>query len=470
MERKTQWRAGPSRASRVYRQGPGRRRLRAAAAAGALVAVTMPVLSSDAAVGGLRSIEVFPDSDVVLLAGYPPNTNVKVEVVRHGFVVGYTTRLTDSIGGFEINHAGGLAGDCFDSPTSPDIQPTDKIRATVLEPGGVTDTSVVRGVWIDEMDFSNTTITASGHVSLTGPDAVNPATDVLELRIEKDNPWDVTPTPGRDDRRELITADVQTDGTWTHELTASVADVVEARDAEIFLEWSNAGSTELTVTEFGVPEPVVGCPPAPSGPTAPLLLRSDDTGKVGDHITSKATDLTFSGLAGTGVVGDPGPGETVTLQVDGVDRAQTTANAKGVYRFTGINLKSRSTPHTVRVLAPGQLHAQRRVTVDAKTPSVRVRSFRPTPLHLTGPEKLRVVYVLSEGASLVYRIDRVDPSSTLRAFAKRKAASSGPVEFTWAGKNKLGKDVRPGRYRLVLTVTDKAGNVTVQSDPVRVVR
>jgi hypothetical protein len=470
MERRTQWRVGPTRASRVQWRGPGTRRLRAAAAAGALVAVTMPALSSDAAVGGTRSIEVFPDSDVVLLAGYPPNTNVKVEVLRHGFVVGYTTRLTDSIGGFEINHAGGLAGDCFQSPTSPDIQPTDKIRATVLEPGGVTDTSVVRGVWIDDVTFENTTITASGHVSLTGPDAVDPSTDTLELRIEKDTPWDITPQPGRDDRRELIGPDVQPDGTWTHELTASVADVVEAREAEIFLEWSNAGANELTVTEFGVPEPVEGCPRAASGPSAPLLLRSDDTGKVGDHITSKTTDLTFSGLAGTGVVGEPGPGETVTLQVDGVDRGQTTANAKGVYRFTGIDLSSRRTPHTVRVLAPDELYAQRRVTVDARTPTVRVRSFRPTPLHLTGPEKLRAVYVLGEGARLVYRIDRVDPRSTLRTFAERKAATSGPVEFTWAGKNKLGKDVRPGKYRLVLTVTDKAGNVTVQSNPVRVVR
>ena len=173
------------------------------------MAVAMPALSADGAVGGTRSIEVFTGPDVVILSGYPPSTNVKVEVVRHGFVVGYTTRLTDSIGGIEINHVGGGAGDCFQSPTTPDVQPTDKIRATVLKPGGTTDTSVVRGVWIDDIQFDNTTITVSGHVSLTGPDAVDPATDILELRINKDTPWDVNDRAGREDRREQIAADIR---------------------------------------------------------------------------------------------------------------------------------------------------------------------------------------------------------------------------------------------------------------------
>ncbi len=432
------------------------------------MAVAMPALSADGAVGGTRSIEVFTGPDVVILGGYPPNTNVKVEVVRHGFVVGYTTRLTDSIGGIEINHVGGGAGDCFQSPTTPDVQPTDKIRATVLKAGGTTDTSVVRGVWIDDIQFDNTTITVSGHVSLTGPDAVDPATDILELRINKDTPWDVNDRAGREDRREEIAPDVQPDGTWTHVLTASVADVAEARDgADTFLEWSTATAGELTVAEFEVPEAIEGCPPPAAGPSAPLLPRAQDSGKNGDHVTNQATDLTFSGLAGTGVTGEPGPGDTVTLQVDGADAGEVTADGNGVYRFTGVDLAARATPHTVRVITP-QGFAARLVTVDTKKPNVWQRSLGPSPLQLAGADQLRAVYGIGERATLQARIDPFGSTNTVRAFAQRTIAGAGSAEFTWNGKNVAGRDVQPGRYQLVLQATDRAGNIAVQRDAFRV--
>jgi hypothetical protein len=468
MERTMRWRAGPIRAGRVHRRNTGGRGLRAAAVAGAMVAVTMPGLSADGAVGGTRSIEVFPDTDMIGLAGYPRDTQVKVEVLRHGFVVGFATKWTDSLGGIVMNHAGGLAGDCFDSPTSPDLQPSDMIRTTVLEPGGAKDTSVVRGVWIDDMDFSGTTITASGHVAVEGPEAVDPDVDVLQLRIDKDTDWFGT---GRSDLREEIGEDIDPEtGAWTHVITATAADVAEAKvDGEASLESAAALGSELTIAEFGPQEPLLGCPPLATGPTAPRLLKADDSGKAGDYVTNKATDLTFSGLAGTGVAGDPGPGQTVTLWVDGVAGPVATVDAEGVYEFTGVNLPARAVPHTVRVVSP-QGDARRLVTVDATAPRVRLRFFRPSPLHLAGAEQLRAVYAIGEGATLRASVEHLNPTFTARAFAKRTQRAAGTSEFSWDAKDPSGHDVQPGRYRMVLQATDEAGNVTVQHEAFRITR
>jgi hypothetical protein len=432
-----------------------------------MVAVTMPALSADGAVAGGRSIEVFTGTDMIGLNGYPPNSKVKVEVVRHGFVVGFATKRADSLGGIVMNHVGGAAGDCFDS-RSPDLEPTDTIRTTILRPGGATDTSVVRGVWIDDMQFGNTTITATGHVSVDGPGAVDPAVDVLELRIDKDTDWVGT---GRSDLRQVVT-DVQPDGTWTHEITAAATDVAEAEaEGETSLEWSDGTvdlPSELTIAEFGPQEPLLGCPRPTSGPTAPRLIKAHDSATVGDHLTNKTTSLTFSGLADTSAVG-AGQGETVRLQVDGTDAGEVTADGDGVYTFTGVNLTARATPHTVRVIAP-QGVASRTVTVDTTKPLTRVRSFRPSPLHLDGAQELRAVYRIGEGATLQARVEHVNPTFTAKAFARRTLAAAGVAEFSWNAKDPSGFDVQPGRYRMVLRVTDKAGNVTVRSNTFRVAR
>jgi hypothetical protein len=468
MERMMRWRAVPIRAGRVHRRNTGGRRLRAAAVAGAMVAVAMPALSADGAVGGGRSIEVFTGTDMIGLSGYPPNSKVRVEVVRHGFVVGFATKRTDSLGGVVMNHVGGAAGDCFDSRTSPDVEPTDTIRTTILKPGGARDTSVVRGVWIDDMQFDDTTITVSGHVAVDGPGAVDPAVDGLELRIDKDTDWSGT---DGSDLREVV-ADVQSDGTWTHEITATAADVREAElEGETSLQWSDGTAeppSELTIAEFGEQEPLLGCPPPASGPTAPLLLGAHDSADRGDHVTNRATGLTFSGLVDTSVEG-AGQGETVTLQVDGTPADEVTADGNGVYTFTGVNLTARATPHTVRVIT-SEGNERRLVTVDATKPGVRMRSFRPSPLHLDGAQQLRAVYRIGEGATLQARVEHVKPTFTARAFARRTQAAAGTAAFVWNAQDPSGSDVRPGRYRMVLRVTDKAGNVTVQSNAFRVAR
>jgi hypothetical protein len=476
MEQTRQWRAAPDRPKWVHKRTTRVRRIRAAAVTGAMVAVTLPTLSADGAVGDGRTIEVFTGSDLIALNGYPPTTKVKVEVVRQGFVVGYATKRTDFSGTIELNHVGAEAGDCFESPSSPDVQPRDTIRTTILS-SGVRDTSVVRGVWIDDVEFGATTITVSGRVSTDGGAAsVLPGTDVLELRINKDSAWDVT---GRKDLREDIGASVHPDtGAWEHVLDVSASDSIEAAAAsELMLEWSDGSAlnpSELTIAEYGAPEPIEGCPPAATDPTAPQLLPAQDSGRAGDHVTNQATDLAFSGLAGTGAEGDPGPGNLVTLRVDGVAGPSVTAGEQGVYRFTGVNLPARATPYELHVRSQDSAtiftSASRLVTVDTTNPSVKVRSVGPSPLRLSGSQQLRAVYRIGEGATLQAWIEHLDPTTTVRTFAKRTQASGGPVEYVWNGKNRAGNDVQPGRYRMVLEVTDRAGNASLQRNSFRVTR
>ena len=196
------------------------------------------------------------------------------------------------------------------------------------------------------------------------------------------------------------------------------------------------------------------------------MLRADDSGSVGDHVTNKATDLTFSGLAGTGVEGESGPGNRVTLFIDGVAGPEVTANDQGVYRFTGVNLASRAMAHhAARQVAgpwpgdgvglpPG--HGGHREARRAGAP------VRAEPASPTGAQQLRAVYHVGEGATLQARVEHLNPTNTVRTFALRNKAAAGLAEFVWNGKSGAGSDVQPGRYRMVLKVTDKAGNVTIQ--------
>lgn len=355
----------PTRWSRVHRRGTGRQRLRAAAAAGAVVAMAMPVLSADAVPADGRSHEVFTQSNLIALTGYPASTEVRVEVVRRGQVLGFATKTTNAEGIIEMNHVGAEEDDCFESDTSPDVRAGDRIRTQIL-PGGAIDTSIVRGVKIDRVRFGvpdARSITVNGQVTLgTGPAAVNPGADILELRINKDTNWDGT---GRSDNRENINGSVNRDGTWRHVMNGSPADVREARaSSEIFLEWSTNTEEfppELTVFDFGTPEPLAGCPPLQRDPTAPLLLRAHDTG-ARDHVTTKARNLTFSGRPGTGVSGGSNP---ATLLVDGTPRA-TDNDTAGGYEFTGVDLPARARAYTLKVESEGLMSAVRKVRVLAR--------------------------------------------------------------------------------------------------------
>ena len=353
---------GPAhaRGNRVHRRNTGGNRLRAAAATGAVVVAAMPVLAADAVPSGGRSHEVFTQSNLMAFTGYPPNTDVRVEVVRQGSVIGFATKSTDGTGTIEMNHDGAAGDDCFESPTSPDVGAGDRIRTTIL-PDGAIDTSVVRGVRINRVRYgvpNARSITVTGRVTLgTGSAAVNRAADVLELRINKATNWAGT---GRSDNREAINGSINRDGTWRHVMNGSAADVREAaRSSETFLEWSATTEEfppELTVFDFGDPEPLVGCPRLQRDPSAPRLDAADDSGKVGDHITNRARNLTFRGNAGTGVSGGDNP---ATLLIDGNPVA---TDPQGTYVFN-VNLRARATAYKLRVESDGLASSVRNVRV-----------------------------------------------------------------------------------------------------------
>jgi hypothetical protein len=243
MKRMKHWRAAPTRAGRVHRTNRGR--LGAAVAVGAMVAVALPVLSSvssDAAVGGRRSIEATTTSDLVILEGYPRGAQVLIKVFRNGKVVGFATKRAFG-GTIELNHGGG--SDCWESPRTPNIRPGDRIQTRILGQG-IRDSSVVRGLFIDNVVRGDTSVTVSGHVQLAGRTGV--PSGPLELRVRTDS----------GDLRENVRGDVSDTGTWSHEIPVAAGD---AAGAEVVLEWIGGGGGELTVAEE--PGPALrlpGCP------------------------------------------------------------------------------------------------------------------------------------------------------------------------------------------------------------------
>jgi hypothetical protein len=249
MERMKHWRAEPTRSGRVHTFNR-RRTLGAAVAAGAMMAAVMPVLSSvssDAAVGGRRSIEVTTTSDLVILDGYPRPARVRIMAFRDGVMVGSATKRVQPGGTIEMNHGGGP--DCWESARTPNLRPGDKIRTRII--GTRTrDSMVVRGMFIDTVTPSanGTSVEVSGTVRLAGRTGV--PSGPLELRVRT----------ASDDLRENIRGSVDADGNWTHTIGGIAPG--EADGAEVVLEWISAGGGELTVAEQDGPAlRLPGCPP-----------------------------------------------------------------------------------------------------------------------------------------------------------------------------------------------------------------
>lgn len=439
-----------------------------------MTALSLSVMPADAAVSGGRSIEVFTGSNLLSLTSYPADTDVRVEVLRQGFVIGSAVKQTDASGQIEMNHSG--VTDCFDGPSSPDIGPGDTIRTTIVS-SGVRDTSVVRGVRVDNIQYGATTITVSGHVTLAGASKVVPNADVLELRINlpQGSTW---ASNGRRDNRVDIGANVQPNGTWTRVINATEQDVNEAQaGSDTFLEWSAAPvgeeegfPPELTVWDAAGGE-ALDCPTLQQEPTAPKLANAMDSGKVGDHVTSRSANLSFSGLAGTA-----GANASATLFVDGVAGPTVQANGQGVYSFAGVNLPARAKAYSLKVRASSEddsltlTSVARQVRVDTVAPTLVQRRFGPNPLHLAGPGELRAVYRVNEASKVAAKVQHRFPTRTVNTLAVRSLRSAGLAEYRWDGTNENGRNVQPGRYQLVLTSTDVAGNQTSGRALFRVVR
>ena len=227
------------------------RALGAAVAVGAMVAVAMPVLSSvssEAAVGGRRSIEATTTSDMVILEGYPRRARVRIMAIRGGEIVGSAIKRVQPGGTIEMNHGGG--SDCWESARTPNLRPGDTIRTRIIGTRTI-DSMVVRGLFINTVERGESSVTVSGEVDLTGRTGV--PSGPLELRVR-------TATADlRENIRSVVTAG---GGTFTHEIAVPTG---EGADAEVVLEWIGGGGGELTVAEPDgpvLPRPLAlpGCP------------------------------------------------------------------------------------------------------------------------------------------------------------------------------------------------------------------
>lgn len=81
-----------------------------------------------------------------------------------------------------------------------------------------------------------------------------------------------------------------------------------------------------------------------------------------------------------------------------------------------------------------------------------------------------MVYRVRERSVLEARVQRRTSRRWRTVQTFRDRTRSGRVEYDWNGRNEIRRNVGPGRYRMVLTAIDRAGNRTVQRNRVRVVR
>jgi hypothetical protein len=424
-------------------------------------------------------IVVFPERDFVVSEGGPANQALTFEIVRRGFVIGTASSsqvtpalLTDDAGLLEVNHPGGL---CW-SGSTPDIMPGDKL--------------IVR----DEANPNNGYAVTTQNVTATQAEEVG--TNVVVHGIARN--LDGTAMPLSRVEQRIVNPEFRDVGLEKRDIRATTDDgnlradpavrggfiathsgltavqrqkAVEGQTRVLGWQATTAAGDRLGITIYEVGEVggpgFGGCPQGQTGPTAPQLAAAQDSGKKGDHITSQSANLTFSGLAGgdsASASSEPGADADVQLLVDNAVAAAGTASPAGVYRFTGVTLAPGTHAVKVRAKDPGAAptfdSTVRRVVVDNTVPAAVFRSLAPKPLHLAGSERMRVVYRVSEAAQLKAKI--MKRTRTVLTYPVRNTRAAGLVEYFWNGKTEIRRDVRPGRYKIVLTATDAAGNSSVE--------
>jgi plastocyanin len=103
-------------------------------------------------------------------------------------------------------------------------------------------------------------------------------------------------------------------------------------------------------------------------------------------------------------------------------------------------------------------------------PTVRLASFGPTPFRLAGSGRLRAVYQVGQASKVAARVVSVATGRAVYAYANRSTTDAGRLTYYWAGKNAQRRDVRPGRYKFVTTVTDRQDRRVTSRKEFRVVR
>jgi plastocyanin len=109
-------------------------------------------------------------------------------------------------------------------------------------------------------------------------------------------------------------------------------------------------------------------------------------------------------------------------------------------------------------------------TATPPPPTVRITSFGPTPFRLAGTGRLRAVYRVGQASKVAARVVSVATGRAVYAYANRSTSGAVRVSYSWNGKNARRRDVRPGRYRFVTTVTDRQNRRVVSRKEFRVVR
>lgn len=207
--------------------------------------------------------------------------------------------------------------------------------------------------------------------------------------------------------------------------------------------------------------------PAPAAQTA------------GPSSSARQTAAGFAAAAATVTIGDDyfnpgnvsvGAGQTVTWTNTGDNHTVTGAGFDSgdmvggeTYRRT-FNTAG-SYPYVC------SYHDDMRGTVTVTAPvRVSVVSFGPTPLRLAGPGRLRAVYQTGQASTLRAKVQHLQPTRTVRTFPRRSIGSAGRSTYYWDGRNNVGSNVRPGSYRMGLTVTNRAGSSRTVWRQFRVVR
>lgn len=337
----------------------------------AVTALTVPlalsVPAAQAAVTGpptgSHSIAVFTQSDSVAVEGWT-ESNLTVQVRRHGFVVGRASNLQPVNGVVEINHGG---PPCWEGVT-PDLRPGDVVE--VLTAPDVGESTLTYDIRVTE----GATETGPGTVTVKGTAgsvASRIPIDSLDARLNgnNDDPFELN---ARDDLRAPGDGTLEYDGPGTNVWTATFtgltsADVARALTSEIQLtRFGGALPNEQTIFEHGVVGgAATDCTaPAATGPSVPDLTAASDSGASTSDNVTRLTSVTFGGAVGLA------DSTVVELFVDGVSHGTVTPSG-GTYSFTTTLTEGRhqvtaseSGPSSGAVMSAASLA----VTVDTTAP------------------------------------------------------------------------------------------------------
>ncbi|GAA4374328.1 Ig-like domain-containing protein [Nocardioides caricicola] len=258
--------------------------------------------------------------------------------------------------------------------------------------------------------------------------------------------------PGETTYTKVATDSAAQDGefTYTGDLDGTYRFHTIATDRAVNVEATPAGADVTTVLDTVTPS---------SQATGPSLGSARTW-----TITYDATDAT-SGIASVDLYVQA-PGETTYTKVATDSAAQDgeftyTGDLDGTYRF-----------HTIATDRAGNVEA-----TPAGPDLITVLDTRAPVLRAAGPARLS--FDLSQGRALAlrFRVDEtvsatfriLERGATVRTFEAR-AGGPGVLEQRWRGGTDGGARVEPGRYRVVVTAHDAAGNKSRASMPLRVRR